>query len=319
MSNDQNQKLHSPLKSKYVLITDPKVLEKIKAEEEEAIKKGEQVLYIAPNETEETFDQEIISGSGHDLKKSSEEVGQLRPLEVAIWFGDPNKDSQNSNERIHRRIINGRHRHRADPTWRREYYDFAGFATEDKPLAPAIEYHLAKGHFDMQKKATKGERTVWTRNMCVLGMKNGISKADCCNWVVQLANAQGISNENSIREVCDEQFKNKEMSKRKLDKTFESKGIDTKEIKKLKKVAGEKYVEMEAKKLRLETENTQYQKEILALKEDNSKTMKINDDLQQQLRLVANIQQEHLCKKCGTVSEIKVDASTGKVNISQKK
>ncbi len=171
----------------------------------------------------------------------------------------------------------------------------------------------------MQNKADNGERTEWTRNMCELGMKNGIPKADCCNWVVQLANAQGISNENSIREVCEEQFKNKEMSKRKLDKTFESKGKETKEIKKLKKVAGEKFVEMEAKKLRLETDNTQLQKEIIALKEDNNKTMKINDDLQQQLRLVANIEQEHLCKKCGKVSEIKVDASTGKVNISDKK
>ena len=35
MSNDQ--RLTSPLKSKYVLITDPKILEKIKAEEEELI------------------------------------------------------------------------------------------------------------------------------------------------------------------------------------------------------------------------------------------------------------------------------------------
>jgi len=317
MSKDQ--KLQSPLKSKYLLITDPKLLEKIKGEEEEAIKNNEDALYIAPNETDETFDQDIISGHGHDLKKSSDEVGQLRPIEVAIWFGDPNKKSTNSLERIHRRIINGRHRYRADKNWRREYYDFSGFVTDDKPLAPAIEYNLAKGHFDMQKKATKMERTVWTRNMCVLGMKSGIGKADCCNWVVQLANSQGISNENSIREVCEEQFKNKEMSKRKLDKTFESKGIDTKEIKKLKKVAGEKYADMEALKLRMETENTQYQKEILGLQEDNSKTMKIMDDLQQQLRLVASIQQEHNCKKCGSITEMQVDASTGKINISLKK
>ncbi len=317
MSNEQS--LSSPLKSKYILITDPKVLEKIKAEEEESIKNGDEALYIAPNETTETFDQDIISGKGHNFNKSSNEVGQLRALEVAIWFGDPNKESQNSNERVHRRIINGRHRYKADPTWRREYYDFSGFATPENSLAPAIEYNLAKGHFDMQKKATKDERIVWVKNMCVLGMKTGISKADCCNWVVQLSFNQGISNKDSITEVCDEQFKNKEMAKRKLGKTFELTGKDTKEIKKLKKVAGEKYADMEAKKLRLETENTQLQKEILGLQEDNSKTMKINDDLQQQLRLVANIEQEHQCKKCGTLSEIKVDASTGKVNISQKK
>lgn len=317
MSNEQ--KLKSPLHGKYVRITDPKILERIRLEEEEAFKKGEQVLYIAPNETEETFDQEIISGTGHDLQKSSNEVGQLRALEVAIWFDDPNKESQNSLERVHRRIINGRHRYKGEPNWRREYYDFAGFATPDKPLQPAIEYNLAKGHFDMQKKATRAERTVWVRNMNTLAMKQGIPKADCCNWTVQIARSQGISGESSIREVCDTEFKNKEMANRKKDKTFESSGKDTKEIKKLKKVAGEKYIDLEATKKRIETENTQLQKEIIGLREDNTKTMNINEDLTQQLRLVANINHQHQCKRCGTLTDIKVDASSGKIIISDKK
>jgi len=317
MSNEQ--KLTSPLETtKYTLITDPKVLAKIKAEEEEAKKKGDQTLYIAPNETDETFDQDILAGRGHNYKKSSEEVGQLRAIEVAIWFEDPNKDSPNSNERIHRRIINGRHRYRDVPEWRREYYDFSGFATKDDKLKPVLEYNLAKGHFDMQKKATKGERTVWARNMCELGMKNGIPVSDCCNWVVKLAKEQGISNENSIREVCENKFKNPEMKNRKQDKTFESKGKDTQEIKKLKKVAGEKYQVMEATKLKLENENTQLQKEIIGLREDNTSKNKVQEDLQQQLRLVANIEQEHTCK-CGIKSEMKVDASSGKVLVSLKK
>ncbi len=317
MSNDQ--KLQSPLEStKYTLITDPKLLDKIKLEEADALKNKLQVLYIAPNETEETFDQEILSKSGHDLKQSAESVGQLRAIEVAIWFDDPNKDSPNSNERIHRRIINGRHRYRADPSWRREYYDFSGFATKDDKLNPILEYNLAKGHFDMQKKATKGERTVWARNMCVLAMKNGIPVADCCNWVVKKAREQGISNENSIREVCEDKFKNVEMKSRKQDKTFESKGKDTKEIKKLKKVAGEKYQDMEATKLKMENENTQLQKEIIGLREDNTKKNNVQEDLQQQLRLVANIEQEHICK-CGIKSEMKVDAGSGKVLVSIKK
>ena len=315
MSNDQ--KLQSPLEKKYVLITDPKLLEKLKLEEEEALKNGEQALYIAPNETEETFDQEIMSGHGHDLKKSSEEVGQLRPIEVAVWFDDPNKKSQNSIERIHRRIINGRHRFKADAGWRREYYDFSGFATEDSPMQPAIEYNLAKGHFDMQKKATRAERTVWVRNMNTLAMKNGVPKTDCCNWVCQIAKAQGISNENSIREVCDTDFKNKEMSGRKKDKTFELSGKETKEVKKLKKVAGAKYQESEAQKLKLETENTQLQKEIIGLREDNTKSVNVMEDLQQQIRLVGNINHEHKCQ-CGIESTIKVESTTGKVVVSPK-
>jgi len=316
MSNDQS--LQSPLKSKYVLITDPKILEVIKKEEAEALKNKEQVLYIAPNETEETYDQEIISGSGHDLKLSSEQVGQLRAIEVSIWFDDPNKKSQNSTLRVHRRIINGRHRHKADPLWRREYYDFSGFAKPDDITAPAVEYNLARGHFDMQKKATKGERVVWTRNMCELGMKKGISKTDCCKWIVSLAKDQGISNKDSITDACDDQFKDLEMRNRKLGKTFELKGVDTKEIKKLKKVAGEKYQLMEATKIKLETENFQLQKEVIGLREDNTKKVKVTEELQQQLRLVANIGQEHKCS-CGIISEMKVDAGSGKVMVSVKK
>jgi len=312
-------KLQSPLKSKYSLITDPKILEKIKQEEDESIKKGQEALYIAPNETEETFDQDIVSGSGHDLKKSANSVGQLRAIEVAIWFDDPNKNSTNSTLRIHRRIINGRHRYKADVTWRREYYDFSDFATKDDKLQPVLQYNLAKGHFDMQKKATKGERTVWVRNMCEIGMKSGEGISDICNWVVKKARSEGISNENSIREVCEGKFKDVEMSKRKQDKTFEAKGIDTKEVKKMKKVAGEKYQEMEASKLKFETENHQLQKEMIGLREDNTKSINITEDLQQQLRLVANIQQEQKCNKCGTVTEMKVDASSGKVIISDKK
>ncbi len=305
MSNEQ--KLQSPLKSKYVLITDPKRIEELDKKE----------LYIAPNETEETFDQEMISGKGHDLQKSSEEVGQLRPIEVAVWKNDPLKDSPNSAMRVDMRIINGRHRYKSNPKWRRVYYDFSGFYSEEKPLQPAIEYNLAKGHFDMQKKATKPEREVWVRNMCEIGMKNGVGKADCCNWVVQLANAQGISNENSIREACSSEFKNKEMSGRRKNKTFESKGKETKEIKKLKKVAGEKFQELEARKLRLETENTQLQKEIIGLREDNTKKNNVVEDLQQQLRLVANINHEHKCE-CGIVSTVKVEASSGKVTFTKK-
>ena len=316
----KEQKLQSPLKSRYVLITDPKVLEMIRLEEEEEMKNGKEALYIAPNETEETFDQEIILGQGHDFVKSSTEVGQLRPIEVAIWFDDPNKNTPNSIERVHRRIINGRHRYKADPTWRREYYDFSGFSTQQDPLRPAIEYHLAKGHFDMQKKASKAERTVWVRNMCQLAMKMGATQGitEVCSWVVDLAQKQGISSGNAIREVCEDQFKNTEMRSRRQDKTFESQGVDTIEVKKLKKVAGEKFQELEATKLKLIAQNDQQVKEIDGLMNDNKKLNSVMEDLQQQLRIVANISHEAKCQ-CGKLTEIKVDASSGRIIITDKK
>lgn len=316
MSNPQ--KLQSPLKAKYTLITDPKVLELIKKEEDEAIAKGQDALYIATNETEETFDPEIISGQGHDLQKSSSEVGQLRPIEVAIWFDDPNKNSDNSSLRIHRRIINGRHRYKSDPTWRREYYDFSGFATKDDKLTPVVEYNLAKGHFDMQKKATKAERTVWVNNMCVLAMKKGVEMQKVCKWVVDMADDQGISSTNAIRDVCEEKYKDFEHSTSKKGHTFEKIGRDTKEVKKLKKVAGEKFQTLEAEKIKFENENTQLQKEIIGLRDDNTKKTKDMEELQSKLRVIANIGQEHKCE-CGIVSLISVDVTSGKFNISKKK
>ena len=316
MSNPQ--KLQSPLKAKYKLITDPKVLELIKKEEEDAMAKGQEALYIAPNETEETFDQEIISGQGHDLKKSSDEVGQLRPIEVAIWFDDPDKDKDNSVLRIHRRIINGRHRYKSDPTWRREYYDFSGFAKDDDKLAPVIEYNLAKGHFDMQKKATKAERTVWVNNMCVLAMKKGVPVQQVCTWVVNLADEQGISNKNSIREVCDDKFKDPEHVASKKGITFEKTGRDTKEVQKLKKVAGEKYQTMEAEKNKFETENHQLQKEILGLRDDNTKKNNDMEELQSKIRVLSNMEYDHKCE-CGIETKVKVDTTSGKLIFSKKK
>lgn len=312
-----DQKL-SPLKTKYALITDPIVLEKIRKQEEQELASGREALYIAPNETDETFDQEIISGQGHNLQKSSDEVGQLRAIEVAIWFDDPLKDSPNSSMRVHRRIINGRHRYRSVPEWRREYYDFSSFATDEDKLRPAIEYNLAKGHFDMQKKATRGERTVWVKNMCELGMKQGVTPTDCCNWVVKLAKDQGISNENSIREVCDPDFKNTEMSGRKKDKTFEKSGLETVETKKLKKVAGVRFQELEGKKIQLETENTQLQKEIIGLREDNTKRTNDMEEMQSKLRVMDMMSHPLKCE-CGIESEIKVDTTSGKVSVTPKK
>ena len=89
-------------------------------------------------------------------------------------------------------------------------------------------------------------------------------------------------------------------------------------MKKLKKISGERFQQIEAIKIKLETENHQLQKEMIGLREDNTKQHNVVEDLQQQLRLVANIQQEHKCE-CGIVSEMKVDAGSGKVMVSVKK
>jgi len=300
----KEQKLQKPL-AKYKIITDPKIIAEL----------DKLPLYIPPNETDETYDEDFISGQGNDLSKSSEQVGQLRPIEVSVWFNDPQKDSTNSIDRIHLRVINGRHRYKKDPTWRREYYDFTDFVVAGED--PIVEYYFAKGHFDMQKTATREERAVWVNNMCEHAMKTlGLQADKCCEWVVDRANEQGISSGTSIREVAEKRFKDPKQMLRKEGKTFESAGKDTLEVKKFKKVAGEKYVELEAVKLRLETENTTLQKENIGLHQQANKTQLIVADLQQQLRLVANIEQESKCQ-CGKTTKLTVDASSGKVIISE--
>ena len=293
---------------KYKIISDKKIIDEL----------DKLPLYVPPNETEETYDMGMISGDNNDLIKSSETIGQHHPIEVAVWFDDPQKESTNSTARIHLRIINGRHRYKKNPDWRREYYDFTEFAKEGND--PIIEYYFAKSHFDMSKKGTKEERTIWVYDMCEHAMKTlGIPPQECCSWVIQQARIQGISNERSIFDACPTEFKNKKQAENREGKTWEKSGKETKEVKKLKKVAGEKFVELEATKLRLETENVKLEKENIGLHEEANNTQRVVADLQQQLRLVANIEQESKCEECGKVTKLSVDASSGKVLVSESK
>jgi len=294
----------SPLEGKYVRITDPELIEKLDKEE----------IWIAPNETDETFDSKILAGQSHDYLKSSQSVGQLRPLEVAVYFADPNAKSDNSPERIHMRIINGRHRYRQDPKWRREYYDFGIY--EKKGVDPVMEYYIARGHFDMQKKASRDERRVLVLDMATRLMKKGTPAPQCCNEIIKICDNQGISNENSIRDVCPKDFKDKEHADRKAGKTFEKAGRDTKEVVKLKKVAGEKYKDIEDKKILLETENTKLQKENIGLQHDLTKQHNTIEEVQSKVRVLTNIEGSVKCK-CGIEIPVKVDGTSNKIIVKQ--
>ncbi len=297
MSTDQS--MDNPLEGKYVRIVDPKKIEEL----------NKMDLWIAPNETDETYDAKIISGQSHDYKKSSEKVGQLRPIEVAVWYDDPNGKSDNSPERIHMRIINGRHRHRQNPDWRREYYDFGVYKDKEDPV---MEYYLARGHFDMQKKASREERRVLVVDMATRLMKRGQPAPECCTEIVKIMEKQGISNENSIREVCPREFKDQEHAERKLGKTFEKADRDTKETMKFKKVAGEKFKAMEDKKILLENENTKLQKENIDLHSDLKKQHDTIDEVESKLRVLGTIEQKVKCK-CGNEIPVKIDVTSSKI------
>jgi len=299
MSAEQ-QSVENPLEGKYVRITDPKLIEELNKTE----------LWIAPNETDETYDSKILGGQSHDYNKSAKSVGQLRPIEVAVWKEDPNGKSDNSPERIHMRIINGRHRYRQNTDWRREYYDFGVY--EKQKIDPVMEYYLARGHFDMQKKASREERRVLVIDMATRLMKKGKPAPECCSEIIKIMEKQGISNENSIREVCPRDFKDQERAERKEGKTFEKAGRDTKEVVKLKKVAGEKYKDMEDKKILLETENTKMQRENIDILSDLKKQHDVMDEMQSKLRVLGEMGQKIKCK-CGNEIQVKVDVTSSKI------
>ncbi len=299
MSAEQKS-VENPLEGKYVRITDPKVIEELNKID----------LWVAPNETDETYDQKITAGQSHDYNKSAESVGQLRPIEVAVWREDPNGKSDNSPERIHMRIINGRHRYRQNPEWRREYYDFGVY--EKQNVDPVMEYYLARGHFDMQKKASREERRVLVIDMATRLMKKGKPAPECCSEIIKIMEKQGISNENSIREVCPRDFKDQERAERKEGKTFEKAGRDTKEVVKLKKVAGEKYKDIEDKKILLESENTKLQRENIDILGEVKKQHNTIDEMQSKLRVLSEMGQKIKCK-CGNEIPVKVDVTSSKI------
>jgi len=303
MSAEQ-QEVENPLEGKYVRISDPKLIEELDKTE----------LWIAPNETDETYDTKIIAGQSHDYQKSADSVGQLRPIEVAVWKEDPNAKSDNSPERIHMRIINGRHRYRQNPKWRREYYDFGVYT--DKKIDPVMEYYLARGHFDMQKKASREERRVLVIDMATRLMKQGKRAPEVCAEIVNIMEKQGISNENSIREVCPREFKDQGFADRKAGKTFEKAGRDTKETVKLKKVAGEKYKDIEDKKILLESRNFKLESENVDLHRDLKKQHDTMDEMQSKLRVLGEMDHKIKCE-CGIEIPVKVDVTSAKIIVSK--
>lgn len=287
----ETQEMEKQFKTTFEPITDPKRIAEL----------DKMDLYIAPNETDVTFDQEHIQNDFQNLKDSEKTVGQLKPIEVCVWPDDPEKGIENSHERIDMRIINGRHRYRANKGWRREYYDFTQYA---KVGGDAVaQYWFARGHFDLQKKQPKEERAVFINDLAEHYMKLGTPANQCCTMIVNLLEKQGISSSVRIREVCDSKFKDKEMANRKLEKTFKATGRETKEEKKLKKVAGQKFADMEGKALKFESENTNLMKEQDGLRKTISEQDKAMVEMQSDLRIYSVLNAEE------TIDGIKIKAT----------
>lgn len=168
-------------------IEDPEIIQKLDKE----------LLFIPSDETPQSYDIEQVNG----LPTSESAVGQLRPIEVAIWFEDPNKDND-SPDRIHLRPFNGRHRAKANPNWRREYYDLSGYSD------PILEYFKARHHFDLQKNRTKHERRIYIKEVADYFFNNlHIPEHEVCKKITEFLVSQGGISVITVSRYCPDNYK----------------------------------------------------------------------------------------------------------------
>ena len=269
---------------KYIEITD----------KEKIAEYDRQLLYIAPIETEDTLDQDILSRGGYN--QSAETVGRLREIEVAVWEEDPNKDSISAHDRIHLRIINGRHRYISDGTWKRKYFDFSKF--ED----PIWTYFEARQHFDLQKKSSIEERQALITQMGEHLMKKGIPASKVCAKLVEILVPQGISGETTIRMACPKKFKDVEKTNKtvpKLDKKKES------------ATEGKKDDVID----KLQEQNTELHKESLKIKEERDMVQSENENLASLVRILGALESTE--KIDDITVHAKVDSDNKKIVITK--
>ena len=123
-----------PSPTKPDIITDPKLIEEY----------DKQTPWICPTEPEETYDDNLLKKDL--LKKSAEAVGQESSILIAVCPNDPYKDI-NSEKRVHMRIINGRHRYKQVPNWKRQYILIKDFQ----------EYCKYRLNYDIKKSSNSKE------------------------------------------------------------------------------------------------------------------------------------------------------------------
>ncbi len=168
-------------------IEDPEIIQKLDNE----------LLFIPSDETPQTYDIEQVNG----LPISESVVGQLRPIEVAIWFDDPNRGNDSPN-RIHLRPFNGRHRTKANPNWRREYYDLSGYSD------PILEYFKARHHFDLQKNRTADERRVYIKEIADYFFNRlHIPEHEICQKITEFLVSQGGISAITVSRYCPDNYK----------------------------------------------------------------------------------------------------------------
>ena len=279
-------------------ITDQKIIAKLDIE----------TPYVSLMESIETYDNNTMNDQAY--LKSSEVVGEHRPIEIAVWFDDPNKNSIDNPFRIHMRVINGRHRLLQNPNWHRKYYDLS--IANDKVLA----YFQLRQHFDLQKKSSPKEREVLIEQMAMyMNKEQGLPPHECCSEIVKLLVPQGIASESTITTACPQKYKNAEKSLAKKGKTFEKAGKDTADVKRVKDKISAKNTKLEAEVHRLNTELDASMKESAGIHSELTKIQSEFDEVQSKLRIISQL--EETVEIDNVKIHIKVDATNNKLIVEK--
>src|SRR3989304_59734 len=293
-----------PFEAKYVKITDQKRIEEHNKLE----------LYIPPHETLATYDSKLLKDDSY--KKSKSQVGELRAIEVAVWENDPDKNSDVSHERIHLRIINGRHRYTQDPKWERVYYDFAPI--EQTGTHPTLAYLQARQHFDLQKEQTPDEKRMLIEETGEAILKTTtIPMSQICNELVKLFVPQGLMGESTIIHLCPSKYKDTLQGKKKKGHTFEESNRDKKPKLEAKKIANDVTTNLEAEKNTLTTDLTKMESEKIGVEKELKKQLEVVDELQSKLRIITNTDHEIDCNKCGNKIPVTIDVTGNKVLVKK--
>lgn len=223
----------------YAQVTDPEPIARY----------DQMTLYIPQHEKPETLDIEMMTRQAY--AESAKEVGHFRPIEVAICEHDPEKDSSVAHDRVHLRIINGRHRYLQDPTWPRNYYYIDNI----------LEYFKARKTFDMQKECTAKEKEMLITEITeALLRTENIAPEDCCSEIIKrkLTHWSG----NTVMNYCPSHFKHNAISEFRKTQTYENLGKETKQ-EKLAREISQKHISKKDKQI------TELNKEITDLTTQN--------------------------------------------------
>lgn len=283
-----------------------------KIEDLELIKKYNSMdLYIPPHETSATFDNEMLNRNA--FGNSEKIIGQHRPIEVAIWEDDPEKNSPNAWNRIHLRIIDGRHRYRSNQKWKRKYHDLS------KAPEPVLVYYDLRLHFDMQKKSKPEERIALIEQLGEYLMKEkGIPMHKVCNEIVKMWVPQGIASDVWIRRLCPQKFKDLPHSLNRKNKTFEATGQKSRsKIALMKEMYEEKLKEADEKISQEKKQKEYFERKYISMKQKYHEKNSALEELQKQYRKIKSLE------TTVTIDNIKiharVDATFGKLVVEKAK